>query len=297
MAIQQEEVKIKLGVDATQINAGLAGVQRTIGKFVDDTGKKLMSLAKANIYMMAIDLARQILPTAQEIWDNVYGSDPASMARFHEASERLHKLRRELESTRDKLRESLRDFFFDRADPRGKQEILFSEAQGAAATTQKAKAQLDYLKDHKAGIEEVAEAQKKYNEAFTEQLAAEKKLREFTDKMSPDDVEKQFEARRKKIADQVWKDRQSAAALRAFMEGDLARGNMESFRKNEADYNAAIGRIDQAVAANRAPALGDVSKTLGGIPFMQGAAKAFADAQQAVMADTIQRVSIVEVEE
>lgn len=291
MAVHQEEVKLRLGVDASQISAGMAGVSRTIGKFVDDTGKKLMSLARANIYMMAIDLARQIIPTAEEIWNAVYGVDPATTAKFQEANERLHKLRKELEATKKSLHEGLRDFFFDTADQRGKQEILFGEAKDAADSTRRAKQQLDYLKDHKAGIDAVAAAQSKYNEAFKAQLDAEKKLREFTDKMSTKDIGKQFDARRKQIVEQARKDRSDIA----FNDALKASGQTPAF--TDAQIQERKVRLADAVQAGQAAEMRRIAETMAFQQGDVGIASAYMEAAMRAQKDTIQKVHIIAVDE
>lgn len=299
--ITQEEVKIRLGVDGSQVAPEMGKVGTVIGTtFERSMAKSLRSVKKLltfNLTSMLLGLAKDLLPTADEFWEMVYGVDAESTKAYEEQNKRLHKLRDEVMNTRKSLEKALRGEFFDKGSERSKQEILFSEALGSKTEADKAKERLKYVKEHKMGAEEIATAQTAVNKAIIEQIKAEKELREFTGKMKFDDVQAQYEAREKMIRAQVYRDRETI-----FMNTELAKlerekGNNAQAAQMEATAAAATGRIGEAVAAARAPALGGVSKALGQMPFLGNVSELFKQAQMEVMKDTIQKVSIVEVQE
>lgn len=274
-----------------------AGAQSAlVSKTLSTLGSKAIHLLKANLYLAAADLIYQLIPTAEEFWSKIYGVDPESTAKLQEQNDRLHQLRQNLKETMDAYKTSIRELQFGRQGETGKQEILYGEARDAAKEEAKAKKRLDYLREHKATVEEIAVANDNWIKSVTKATEALKALEEFTSGLSEEGLKKQFEARRKDVMLQARKDRTDLGTIEAFIQDDLARTGRtdpENIRKAEEMRR----RLAGATVAGIAPSVGAVGDALKTVPFLGGVADAFKQAQEAVMRDTIQQVKIVEVEE
>lgn len=141
MAINREEVQVRIGVDSSAVSAGMAKVSFQVNKFVQDTGKKLLSLAKANIWLAAADLLQQALPTAEEFWNRVYGVDEATTKKFQDSLSRLKTLRAELEQSKSQLAKAE---FGERA-PKEQRAMLLEKKQNTDAELKKLVAQRDEM--------------------------------------------------------------------------------------------------------------------------------------------------------
>jgi hypothetical protein len=131
MASTREEVKIRLGVDGSQVNAGLMSVRQKINKFADDTQRKLASLFRANIYMAAANLLQGLIPTIEEFWEKFYGTDERSMENSKIANDRIRALVKTLKDAKAELEKTIADIAFKNANPEGKIKILTEQADTA----------------------------------------------------------------------------------------------------------------------------------------------------------------------
>lgn len=106
-----------MGLDARAVSSGIASIQRTVTKFATDVPKKLFSLAKANIYMLAANLVQNALPTAQEFWDGFYGTDAEHTANLQRVNKHIHSLVDRLNASRESLASTAKDLRMKAATP------------------------------------------------------------------------------------------------------------------------------------------------------------------------------------
>lgn len=126
MALSKEEIAIRVGVDSRAISPGLAGASRQINKFADDSIKKLNSILKANVFLAAADLFRQLIPSAQEFWEKYYGADEESLRMADEAHARIKSLAKAIEDSRKSVEKAKAKDEFDKADKPGKFLLLMA---------------------------------------------------------------------------------------------------------------------------------------------------------------------------
>jgi hypothetical protein len=141
MALSKEEISLRLGVDGRAISPGLAGASRQINKFASDSVKKLTSILKANVFIAAADLLRQLIPTAQEFWEKIYGADEESIRMADEAHQRIKNLAKQVRESRDSVILSEREHEFKKADPSKK--ILMTLEDRRQAILDQVEAQKD----------------------------------------------------------------------------------------------------------------------------------------------------------
>ncbi len=196
MALTQDEVKIRLGIDSRAIAGGLTGVSGQIGKFVEDTRKKFMSLARANIYLAAADVMRQIIPTAKEFWDKMYGTDDQSNQRIQAFQENMRNLRKGVQDAQSALAKHVEDFYFKKASPLDQVNLLDEQLKEARQKADRAKDQIPRLQAGMAGAranndmgtlklltEKVAAAQKAYNEQLLRTYQIQDQINEIQKKI------------------------------------------------------------------------------------------------------------------
>lgn len=269
MAITREEVRIRMAVDSSALSAGMTTASAQVNRFVADTGKKLMSLARANIWLMGADLLRQALPTAEEFWNKIYGVDEASTKKYEETMNRFRSLRAEIQKTREALAKSA----FDEATPEQQRDLLNQKianldkaisGEGAdKANREKAIAGLaaeiesmgpngsivgiakrgrllqltgvDPLQSLNEGRSELIEANAKstakLNKLTTERLATAKQLAEVEKKVSPET--KATDAKAQMLA-----NRAKVATLRSDFELGMATGNLDKINAARAGLDA-----------------------------------------------------------
>jgi len=139
MASTREEVKIRLGVDGSQVNAGLMGVRQHLNKFAADVPKKLNSLIKANVYAVANDALAKVAEVATDMWIKaIYGqSEAVAQARAKAAKDLATwsaTVAGGLRDARDKFATASAKKEFADADLGGKLKIL--EAEEASLKSQ-----------------------------------------------------------------------------------------------------------------------------------------------------------------
>lgn len=188
MAITNEEVKIKLGVDGSQVGPALAGQSAVFNKFITGMKSQLMSLARTNVYLMAVTVIKELLPTAQEFWDSVYGVDEAGSERIRKSNENLRKLRQEVMTTKAALNKAFEERSLRDADNLGKEAIFEGKMADNQSEKARAEARVKLLKDTKQPIEQIVAAQQEVRNLTLEQLEIEKKLSEVRAKFSGEEM-------------------------------------------------------------------------------------------------------------
>ena len=132
MALTSEEVKIRMGMDSTALRAGMASSSQFVEKSLKAVSSKAVSLLKANLYLAVLDLFAQIVPSAEEFWGRIYGTDPDSMAKHQQALENIRKVKDALLTDQERLAKAERDARLKNADENGKVAILEGEKEANA---------------------------------------------------------------------------------------------------------------------------------------------------------------------
>lgn len=140
-------------------------------------GSKAISLLRANVYMAGMDLLRQMIPTAEEFWDGIYGTDQASMERAQQAYDNLKKLQEAAKASRQALWDVYDARSFRDADNLGKEAILEANVQDQQGVLAKAKAHYELMKA-------TGQSDEKRAAALKDVYDQEKALLELEDKLS-----------------------------------------------------------------------------------------------------------------
>ncbi len=322
MASTTDEAKIRIGVDGTQINPTLLGISRQINKFSNDAIKKLSSIFKANVFGAATDLALQIVPSWQEIWDKVLGTDPLTMQKRDESMKNLRGTIEALKAAKKELAEAQKGAAYDNAKPLEKAAMLRADLMKSKADEEKTRKEFEeqsalaeYRRQNPglAGLTQEAieetlsrrnRAETKLNEILKERVATEQKLRGLVEdeknrvkNLSPEEVAAEFQNTLGKNNKQVYKSR---LVLRSI---DSALANDPNNKEALAARLAEVGNIQSLTRERTLGKFGNISKTLGivdgilpGMGFDE-VSKSLATAQIEAMKAVIQRVSIVEIKE
>lgn len=150
---------------ATQQAASQGAITLTAMKAL---GNKAFSLLKANVYLAAAQIAREVVPSFQSIWDSIYNTGPDAKERSDELNENLSNLRRRiLESGKD-AKVSKRKEYYDTADYEEKRKMLEDDlVLEREAYEKNKKIQADALQDLKNLRDQRDELVAKSNEKET----------------------------------------------------------------------------------------------------------------------------------
>ena len=221
---------------------------------------KAIHLLKANVYMAAFDLMRQVIPTAKEFWDSVYGTDEASMAKQNAAYEGIKKLKAEVLASRKALNDQRESQAFKNADTKGKEGILEGNLALNQDELNKANRNWKLMKDSKAGAEAVLAAEVKRNEVLKEREKLEQQLKELRGGMT-------FSELGESVARRLKAERKQIPSLRSNIAEDKASG----FSQVE-DRKALAANLlrQQNLKDELTGGITDTLRSISGLPFMGG---------------------------
>lgn len=107
MSLTREEVSIQLGVNNTQLSTGLAQADGMVSTFADKVShkfeKKFNKIFYGGLVGLAFHTFKELLPTANEFWDAVYGVGEGDAERFDQMRERFHKIAETIRGLKEKL--------------------------------------------------------------------------------------------------------------------------------------------------------------------------------------------------
>ena len=201
MAIKQEEVRLRVAVDSSQVSVGMTKMSQQVNKFVNDTGKKLLSLAKTNIWLAGADLLRQAIPSAEEFWNRVYGVSEDQTRAYESQLNRLRRLRTEVLETKARLDAAYTNRNLKSADNLGKEAIYEAEMFDIDAGMNKARDQVKLLKDTKQPVEEIVKAEQNLRNLQLQRLETQEKLSDLREKMSPEELRSSIQRRANRIGE------------------------------------------------------------------------------------------------
>jgi len=131
------------------------------GSAVSAIGNKAVSLLKANLFVAVIGLFKEVIPSAKEFWDFVYGTDDATMEKSKQANENIRGMLKSVRDSQRSLKETQEASEFDRMSP--EQKWKNTEAKRKLADEEVRRAQADL-----AHAEKVKEANKHLRSSSSE---------------------------------------------------------------------------------------------------------------------------------
>lgn len=309
MALSKEEIAIRVGVDSRGVAPGLAGARRQINKFADDSIKKLTSILKANVFLAAADLLRQLIPSSQEYWENFYGATEEQIRQSDEAHARVKALSKAVAESRMTVGEAVRKEHFERAPFEEKQQMLKEDvAEQRELFRQLAMDEGDSLADSKHFLDELNKLAEKRAKAL--KLGYMPAVWDLDKKIL--DTETKLTQARKEHADAIIA-KNNAVIAEINLQKQLDELNS---KQPDSAFNGAAPSLNTpseerqfsfAQPFSRATGMEAVDNYLAKIKAGQNAysaktdytqwGKAMKDAQQAALKETVQKVSIVEIKE
>jgi hypothetical protein len=318
MALNQEEIRIRAGLDYSKVTAGLTDVRRQVFNLAKGVPTMLTSMLRTNIVGMGAMLIKDVLPTWDQIWNKIYGVDDETTNRLKEQGTKLKQIAQQARDAEKGLKAAAEKDAFDRS--------IASE-------------QIKLLREKAAATESEANAKRKLAAAIDAEISA---LRERANLLQPTSKETktrtvggQFGQRTENIptaaalaaqtefsalSDIILKLNEefgsadsgsktlvaSLIALRKQLD-DLVlkqKGLPEQFRElivpSPADVQAArdVGNREVGIAAARGRALigmSEIAPLLSGVPGLGQMSKDMQAAIENVMKTSIQKVRIVEI--
>lgn len=153
MALNQEEIRIRAGLDYSKVTSGITDIRAQVFKLANDVPKKMFSLLKANVYMAAAGIITELLPTWQEIWDKIYNTGPDAVKRSDESNQRIKDMVAAQKKAAKDLAEAKKEILFGNADDANKAFQLMGDEQ-------KLKEQLQWLNKQIVGWREFEKVMK-----------------------------------------------------------------------------------------------------------------------------------------
>jgi hypothetical protein len=290
MALTQEEIRIRAGLDYSKVTAGLTDIRKQVFKLANDVPNRMFNLLKANVYMAAASLVNENLTKAvSTFWDKVYGVDEAGTQRLEQQGNMLRKLRDTVQKSLSDLQKAERDSKFDKAGDAGKMDILTQELSASDAKVKKAKEELDFAVSHNQTLERRKMLEVELNNALTEQIKSQDALRKLSDKLSPETLKDIFTQRLNETRPQVYKDRIDIRSLQDEIMLDPSRSDLKQ------NYRDAVSRIGAVTRARNIEGLGTAANALPDVGMFQGIRESLLAAQVEAMKNVVQKVSIVEI--
>lgn len=304
---QREEISFRLGVDSRAAITGIERIQNQITRFSNDAMKKLGSIFKANVFAAATDVAVQLLPTWDEIWNTVYGVDEKTTQRLQEQSENLRKIRDNLKKSAKELADAKEKADFEDATPEGRLRMLQQKKLSADDDVREAQDEISRLREKLKAplkpeyraplIDKLGLAETKLNEAQSRQFDLSRGIKKIAQGMNPVTVESIFDEMLRnsipavgQLRAGIKKDAALENAYRRSGAPDLAAQAAESKAQKISD----IGTITQARAVSN---LDDIASKIpdANILDLKLFKESLLEAQRAAMTAIVQKVEIVHV--
>ncbi len=89
MALTQEEIRIKAGLDYSRVTAGLHAISGQVGRLAAEVPKKLGSILKTSVAGIAVSLVDELKPLGNMALDKLLGIGPNAIKRAEEQAKLL----------------------------------------------------------------------------------------------------------------------------------------------------------------------------------------------------------------
>lgn len=319
MALTQEEIRIKAGLDYSKVTAGLTDIRAQVFKLAKDVPNKLGSLLKANVYTAAAGIISEILPSWDEIWNRVYNTGPEAMKRSEEMSKNFRTIREEFEKNKKELAAAEKKADYEDANQGGKYEMLQGDLAMAEKIVAKKEEELEaekalrnYYKSGKAvGVSQarmdevglsVIKNESELLRLKKERLAAERAIKNFEDENAK--TIKGFSAQKTNAEFENLMNNQNKEVFKSRLN---LRSINEALRRNPNDPDALeaqrqeLATIQDATSNRSVKGMSSIGNLMGNLDSMMPGVgfnqmkESILLAQQEAMKSIIQRVAIVEI--
>lgn len=306
MALNQEEIRIRAGLDYSRVTAGITDIRSQVFRLANDVPKKLFSLLKANVFIGAATLISEVLPSWQEIWDKIYNTGPEALARAEESNQNIKALAKAMLDSKKQLEKAMSDSSFSGARKLDQEAILESELDAQRREVQQAKDRLQLLQATKQPFEERSKAQKIYNDLLTAQIKLEDKLaavrKTFTDSdRFTSDARHQAERNQS-----IFARRTEIKNIQGEMDFNAEEANWDEYSKlkkqrdkimmsiREDTFQQVKGTIASLpdISIGGGSLFGGIKSAVGGMNTLQGVAGQMQAAQKAAMQEVFNSMAI-----
>lgn len=316
--LSQEEIRIRAGLDYSKVTAGLTDIRGQVFKLAKDVPKALSGILKANVFGAVASLASELIPTWQEIWNGVYGTDELTMKRREESYRNIQSIRKALRDAKKDLQGAQEKYEYDSASPSEKLKILEDRKRMVDAEVAQEEKKQELIKSQLEdarilnGYEKSSITQEKLDTLFNSRMQSETALTNLkikqleVDKMiagiwkenakvvkglTPEQASSQFSKVLDESKSEVYKSRMVLRSAAAALEQNP--NDPEAIRVR--DYE--LGNISKITKMRAISGIGEVINAMPDNPMLAGIKESLAVAQEAAMKNVIQRVSIVEIKE
>ena len=301
--LSQDEIRIKAGLDYSNVTAGLTDIRAQVFKLAKDVPNKLSGLLKANLYTAAAGLVAEVLPSWDEIWSRVYGVDEAGTKRLEESNKRLRTIREEAQKAAQSLDDAFKKARFQDADTLGKRGMLLqdqanqqNDVKAARDEVERLKAMLARDRSNPELASRLGSAQKGLSEKELQLFNTNRSLKDINSKLTPDQVASTFSEMLANSVPDVYKLREEFRKQMALRNAFNKNGALEQGMLAGVNAKLAMDKINGVVAARGIQGIGNLANSMSGAGPL-GIIKASLEAATAeAMSTTIQRVKIVEID-
>lgn len=311
---QREEISIRLGVDSRAAITGIERIQNQITKFSNDAMKKLGSIFKANVFHAATDLATQLIPSWEQIWDSIYGTSPELMKKSEEANANIRNLMANLTKAEKELKSLREKTAFDNAPSSEKLRMLKDQKAGADAEVYRTQKRYDLNESeikalgnqtsmgaHNRRMELLNQQitnLTKVNEAKIAQETLAEQIRKLTTSMSPNTMEEELKKMIAATLEWVKPLRENIKRNQTLENAFGAAGQFDLAIDARSRKQNSLSALGDIVASRRLLQMGDVANAIPNLDMlgMNQFKDSIVEAQKAAISAVIQKVQIVDVD-
>jgi hypothetical protein len=256
MSLSREEIQVRLGIDSSQMQSQGAHAESYIEHLGQKMVTKLNRLIGVSIFHMALHLVQELLPTAEEFWDRIYGVEKGEDTKLDRLREKFHRLRESIEKATIAYEKSVFESAYKHESDTGKKKMLDREIEKNTAEQMKqsekakeARESASYWKKKGRDEDDFKRMQNKIAEAATadsEKLRLQIEYVKLTDQLT--DLEEDIAKK---------KERQAEAARRE------AESNAKSAKSTYDKWQHATKSLAEAMAGDK-PGVGDVDPSGAG---------------------------------
>jgi len=263
MALTQEEIRIRAGLDYSKVTAGLTSIRNQVSKLAADVPNRLRGILATNVFMAAAQL---IEPLKQQIYslfdlgDEAVKRYEAQASSVAEATKEMIEQNKKLLKSREDLNKTIRDAFFEEASNLDKQAILEAElaTQREIVAVMREKIGLLQAAGAPSGAEQV-----KMNEAAGSAIKIEGELKKVRGKFSPEENNTDFNRRMGEQSKRALDAKNRRRGLIEEMQEMGQNGDFSLFPELQQQADAEKGVIADAAFKRNQLALGQIPDPLG----------------------------------
>ncbi|MGC3961330.1 MAG: hypothetical protein QM813_26405 [Verrucomicrobiota bacterium] len=182
MALTQEEIRIRAGLDYSKVTAGLTDIRKQVYKLASDVPKQLGNIFKTTVFGAASELLSGLKPVSDKVLHVLFGIGSETERLLKEQADSTEEFAKKQEQTikslkesREKFKKAARDDDFEQGSNFDKQAILETEISSNDKLISQLRERIALLKSTGNAS---ADEQIKLNEALVESIRLQKELRD-----------------------------------------------------------------------------------------------------------------------